>query len=145
MAFGCLLVLRLRTQLILSQVPKELFGDLLGNLHACRPWLLRPPEWEPIRYEEREMITEGRLLYIHPPRKFAPFLSLRLFCSDLRKEPWTPSLASAAQRSFARKALPQEQTQFLSRINNEAKVRQSTRSVVLGKAKVMSYEDLEEA
>src|SRR5437773_1943466 len=28
---------------------------------------------------------------------------------------------------------------------NEAKVRRSTRSVVLGKAKVMSYEDLEEA
>ena len=31
------------------------------------------------------------------------------------------------------------------RINNEAKVRRSTRLVVLGKAKVMSYEDLEEA
>ncbi|KAL8696242.1 MAG: hypothetical protein Q9201_007759 [Fulgogasparrea decipioides] len=30
-------------------------------------------------------------------------------------------------------------------MNNKAKVRRSTRSVVLGKAKVMSYEDLEEA
>ena len=30
-------------------------------------------------------------------------------------------------------------------MNNEAKTRRSTRSVVLGKAKVMSYEDLEEA
>jgi hypothetical protein len=30
-------------------------------------------------------------------------------------------------------------------VNNEAKVRRTTRSVVLGKAKVMSYEDLEEA
>ena len=54
-------------------------------------------------------------------------------------------LASAAQRSFAKEALLQEQTQFLSKINNEAKVRRSTRSVVLGKAKVMSYKDLEEA
>ncbi|KAF1978792.1 hypothetical protein BU23DRAFT_563689 [Bimuria novae-zelandiae CBS 107.79] len=34
---------------------------------------------------------------------------------------------------------------LLSKINNEVKVRRSTRSVVLGKAKVMSYEDLEEA
>jgi hypothetical protein len=33
----------------------------------------------------------------------------------------------------------------LNTINNEAKVRRSTKSLVLGKAKVMSYEDLEEA
>ncbi|OAG01415.1 uncharacterized protein CC84DRAFT_1060972, partial [Paraphaeosphaeria sporulosa] len=32
-----------------------------------------------------------------------------------------------------------------SHLDKEAKVRRSTRSVVLGKAKVMSYEDLEEA
>jgi hypothetical protein len=31
------------------------------------------------------------------------------------------------------------------KINKKAKVRRPTRSVVLGKAKVMSYEDLEEA
>jgi hypothetical protein len=30
-------------------------------------------------------------------------------------------------------------------MNNEAKVRRTTKSVVLGKAKVMSYEDIEEA
>jgi len=30
-------------------------------------------------------------------------------------------------------------------MNNEAKVRRSTKSLVLGKAKVMSYEDIEEA
>jgi hypothetical protein len=35
--------------------------------------------------------------------------------------------------------------QSLIKINKEAKVRRSTRSVVLGKAKVMSFEDLEEA
>jgi hypothetical protein len=33
----------------------------------------------------------------------------------------------------------------MMKVNNEAKVRRSTRSVVLGKAKVMSYEDIEEA
>ena len=54
-------------------------------------------------------------------------------------------LASAAQISFAKQTLLQDQNRFLTKINNEAKVRRSTRSVVLGKAKVMSYEDLEEA
>ena len=51
-------------------------------------------------------------------------------------------LANAAQISFAERALLQDQNQFLTRMNNEAKVRRSTKSVVLGKAKVMSYEDL---
>jgi len=37
------------------------------------------------------------------------------------------------------------QIEILNAINNEAKVRRSTKSLVLGKAKVMSYEDLEEA
>lgn len=32
----------------------------------------------------------------------------------------------------------------MTRINNEAKVRRSTMSVVLGKSKVMGYEDIEE-
>lgn len=54
-------------------------------------------------------------------------------------------LASAAKTSFAKQTLFQDQNRFLSKINNEAIVRRSTRSVVLGKAKVMSYEDLEEA
>ena len=54
-------------------------------------------------------------------------------------------LTSAAKISFAKQTLFQDQNRFLSKTNNEAKVRRSTRSVVLGKAKVMSYEDLEEA
>jgi hypothetical protein len=54
-------------------------------------------------------------------------------------------LASAAKISSAKRALLQDQNQFLSKINNEVKIRQSTRSVVLGKAKAMSYEDPEEA
>ncbi|PVH73961.1 hypothetical protein DL98DRAFT_353215, partial [Cadophora sp. DSE1049] len=33
----------------------------------------------------------------------------------------------------------------LTKMNNEAKVRRSTRSLVLGKAKVMSFEDIEVA
>ncbi len=54
-------------------------------------------------------------------------------------------LANAAQVSFAERALLNNRNQFLTEANNEAKVRRSTRSVVLGKAKVMSYYDIEEA
>ena len=54
-------------------------------------------------------------------------------------------MATAAQISFTECALLQDQNQFLFEINNEAKVRRSARSVVLGKAKVMSFEDLGEA
>lgn len=54
-------------------------------------------------------------------------------------------LANAAQESFAELALLRVERDFLMEMNNEAKVRRSTRSVVLGTAKVMSYEDIEEA
>ncbi|KAF1937031.1 hypothetical protein EJ02DRAFT_357719, partial [Clathrospora elynae] len=60
-------------------------------------------------------------------------------------------LSSAARVLFAECALLHDQNQSLIKINKEAKVRRSTRSVVpyethtVGKAKVMSYEDLEEA
>ena len=53
--------------------------------------------------------------------------------------------ANAAQISFAQRTLQQDQIRFLVKMNKEAKVRRSTKSVVLGKAKVMSYEDFEEA
>ena len=65
--------------------------------------------------------------------------------SKQRLQRHVQKLASAAQISFAKQALLQDQNRFLSKIDNEAKVRRSTRSVVLGNAKVMSYEDLEEA
>jgi hypothetical protein len=51
----------------------------------------------------------------------------------------------AFQKSSAMSILQEDRIQFLTTINNEAKVRRSTKSLVLGKAKVMSYEDLEEA
>ena len=54
-------------------------------------------------------------------------------------------MANAGQTLFAERALLRDHNQFLFKINNEAKARRSTRSVVLGKARVMSFEDLEEA
>ena len=54
-------------------------------------------------------------------------------------------LANAAHISFAEGALLRDRAHFLSKMNNEAKVRRSTKSVIVGKAKVMSYEDIKEA
>jgi hypothetical protein len=54
-------------------------------------------------------------------------------------------LAKAAQLFFAKGALQQNHIRFLLIINNEAKARRATKSLVLGKAKVMGYEELVEA
>jgi hypothetical protein len=53
----------------------------------------------------------------------------------------------ATQTSFAKSVLQQDHIRFLNRINDEAKVRRSTKSEILAKGvgKVMSYEDLEAA
>jgi hypothetical protein len=51
-------------------------------------------------------------------------------------------LANATQMSLAKGVFQQDQIRFLITINDEIKVRRSTKSMVLGKAKVMSYEDL---
>lgn len=54
-------------------------------------------------------------------------------------------LTKGAQTSIARGALQQERIRSLLKTNDEAKVRRTTKSLVLGKAKVMSYGDLVEA
>ena len=51
---------------------------------------------------------------------------------------------NAAQISFAECALLRDENRVLFKQNNEAKVCRSTKSTVVGKAKVMSYEDIEE-
>ncbi len=62
-----------------------------------------------------------------------------------RLERHLQKLVDSAHMSFAERALLHDQNQVLTRLNNEAKVRRATRSVVLGKAKVMSFEDIEVA
>jgi len=61
------------------------------------------------------------------------------------KERLQQKVNNAAQISFAKSILQQDHIQFLIKMNDEAKPRRSTKSVVLGKAKIMSYEDLQEA
>jgi hypothetical protein len=65
--------------------------------------------------------------------------------SKQRLQKRVEKLTHAAQRTFAECALLHDRNQVVTAMNNEAKVRRSTKSVVLGKAQVMSYEDIEEA
>jgi septal ring factor EnvC (AmiA/AmiB activator) len=65
--------------------------------------------------------------------------------SKQRLQRHVQKIASAARISFAECALLQEQNRFLAKINNETKACRSTKSLILGKGKVMSYEDLSEA
>jgi hypothetical protein len=54
-------------------------------------------------------------------------------------------LANTAQNLFAERALLVDENQLLFKLNKESKTRKSTRSTVIGKAKVMNYEDIIEA
>ncbi|KAF1938390.1 hypothetical protein EJ02DRAFT_354635, partial [Clathrospora elynae] len=65
--------------------------------------------------------------------------------SKQRLQRCVEKLASAAKISFAKQSPLQDHNRLLYKINSEAKVRRSTRSLVIGRAKVMSYEHLEEA
>lgn len=62
-----------------------------------------------------------------------------------RLERHVQKLASAAQMTFCKQTLLEAHNGLLIKHDNESKVRRSTRSVVLGKAKVMSYDDLQDA
>jgi hypothetical protein len=54
-------------------------------------------------------------------------------------------LVKAGQILLAKSTLQEGHIRFLHKINDEGKARRSTRAIVLGIAKVMSYKDLEEA
>ncbi|KAK4900161.1 hypothetical protein LTR49_027509 [Elasticomyces elasticus] len=60
----------------------------------------------------------------------------------LKLERHLQKLTKAAQTFLIKNALQSDQIQFLLKTNDEAKVRRSTKSLVLGKARVVSYEDL---
>lgn len=65
--------------------------------------------------------------------------------SRQHKERLQKKVNTAAQIFLAKNALLEDRNQFLTNINDEGKVRRSTKSEILGKARVMSYEDLETA
>jgi len=67
--------------------------------------------------------------------------------SRQRLQRYIQKLANATQLSFAERALLEEQNRFLGEINNEAKVRRSTKATILDTRSgiIISYEDLVKA
>ena len=65
--------------------------------------------------------------------------------SRQHKQRLQQKVSNAAQLFLAKNALLEDRNRFLTTVNDEGKARRSTRSEILGKARVMSCEDLEEA
>ncbi|KAF2688993.1 hypothetical protein K458DRAFT_273005, partial [Lentithecium fluviatile CBS 122367] len=65
--------------------------------------------------------------------------------SSQHKERLQQKVSKAAQTFLARNALLHSQNRFLTKINDESKARRAAKSTILGKAKVMTWEDLEKA
>ncbi|KAF2677955.1 hypothetical protein K458DRAFT_446687 [Lentithecium fluviatile CBS 122367] len=63
---------------------------------------------------------------------------------DERSKQRLRKFANAAQISFAERTLLADENRCMFKQSNEAKVRRATKSTIVGKAKVMSYEDIEE-
>lgn len=62
--------------------------------------------------------------------------------SDEQSKHRVQNFSNAAQKAFAERALLLDENRFLFEQNNESTCRQSARSRVVDKAKVMSYEDI---
>ena len=65
--------------------------------------------------------------------------------SRQHKERLQQKVTAAAQTFLATNALLEDRNQFLTTINDEGKVRRASKSEIIGRARVMSYEDLEKA
>jgi hypothetical protein len=63
--------------------------------------------------------------------------------SNERKERLQQKVSKAALTVFTKNALLRDQNRFLKGINNEGKARRSTKSKILGRAKVITFEDLQ--
>jgi hypothetical protein len=122
---------------ILTDIPKPDTEPTIPILQTCQIDL--SPQDEVLRTP----VTPGALTSLHNLIRQDAYAEDEM--SKQRLQRHIQKFANAAQTSFAERALQREQNHFLRKVNNEAKVRRSTKLLVLGKAKVMSYEDLEEA
>jgi hypothetical protein len=61
---------------------------------------------------------------------------------DIQSKCRLQKLANAAEKAFAERALLIDENRLLFQQNDESKVRASTKATIVGKAKVMSYEDI---
>jgi hypothetical protein len=122
---------------VLTDIPKAVIKPTIPILNTCEIDLC--PQGEVLQTP----VTPEALTSLHYLIKQDANAEDEM--SKQRLQRHIQKFANAAQTCFAERALQRDQIQFLRKVNNEAKVRRSTKSLVIGKAKVMSYEDLEEA
>jgi len=122
---------------VLTDIPKPVTESTIPILKACEIDLC--PQGEVLQTP----VTSEALTSLYNLIKQDAYAEDEM--SKQRQQRHIQKFANAAQTCFAERALQREQIHFLRKVNNEAKVRRSTKSLILGKAKVMSYEDLEEA
>ena len=115
---------------------------------------LYTPVTESATVQSETHFTSDSHSYKHPvctPTTAASFSALRskvegglnAFDSDARL--CFEKLANAGENVFAERTLLRHRNGILVEQNNEKKVRQSARATVVGKAKIMSYKEIEEA
>jgi hypothetical protein len=97
------------------------------KMEACQPQVLQTPVTAEALTSLRSLIEQGSHMLDESSRHYVQ------------------KLANAAERAFADRALLLDENLNLFKRNNERECRQLTRSTVVGKAKVMSYEDIVEA
>jgi hypothetical protein len=122
---------------VLPDIPKPVIEQTIPILKTCDVELC--PQDEVLQTP----VTPGAFTSLHNLIKLDTYAEDEV--SKQRLQRHIQKFANAAQTCFAERALQRDQIQFLKQVNNEGKVRRSTKSLVLGKAKVISYEDLEEA
>jgi len=122
----------------IPQPPEDVISQRVGEAHADIQDDVPQTPQTPVTPVSLEAVASLRIL-IEQDAHLQDDTSRQRLRRRLQK------LTNATQLSFAERALLQDQNAFLNRINNEAKVRRSTKSEIIGTARVMSFEDLERA
>jgi hypothetical protein len=124
---------------VLRGMPKPPAEVSCPNVEVAEP----APHDEAVPLTPVTPVTADALASLHDRIKQESNLSDE--ASKQRLQRCVDKLVSAAKISFAKQSLLQDHNRLLFKINSEAKVRRSTRPLVIGRAKVMSYEDLDKA
>lgn len=100
-----------------------------------------------IRHRSRQGVCRFQLLHFnnHELRQCAPRTGGNLEANDDQSRLYLQKIANAVEKAFADRALLFDENKLLFKQNNEKAVSNSTRVSVVGRAKVMSYNDIIEA
>ncbi|KAF2452236.1 hypothetical protein BDY21DRAFT_257958, partial [Lineolata rhizophorae] len=127
------------------------------NPHRVLADILKPPTQQTI-LKAKEIMVDTCPHYTELPTPATPVSGEALTslldmikhvpndeASSQHKERLQKKVSNAAQTFLAKNALLRDQNRFLTKMNDEGKARRAAKSAILGKAKVMTWDDLEKA